>query len=44
VDALWLRLTAEVIAMSSRRGEYVSASLRAEHHDTQVQFDARFFF
>jgi hypothetical protein len=37
----WLRLTAEIIAMNSRRGEYVSAGLR---HDTQVQFDARFFF
>jgi hypothetical protein len=40
----WLRLTAEIIAMDSRRGEYVSAGLGPERHDTQVQFDARFFF
>ena len=40
----WLRLTAEVIAMNSRRGEYVSTGLGPERQDTQVQFDARFFF
>jgi hypothetical protein len=40
----WLRLTAEAIAMNSRRGEYVSAGLGPEIHDTQVQFDARFLF
>jgi hypothetical protein len=40
----WLRLTAEVIAINSRRGEYVSAGLGPERHDTQVQFDTRFFF
>jgi hypothetical protein len=40
----WLRLTAEVIKMNSRRGEYVPAGLGLNRGDTQVQFDSRFFF
>ena len=40
----WLRLTGEIIAMSSRRGEYVSAGMPYNRDDTQFQFDARFFF
>jgi hypothetical protein len=39
-----VRLTAEIIQMHSRRGEYVSAGLAPSRDDTQVQFDARFFF
>jgi hypothetical protein len=39
-----VRLTAEVIRMYSRRGEYVPAGLGSGRDDTQVQFDARFFF
>jgi hypothetical protein len=39
-----LRLTAEVIRMFSRRGEYATAGLGLGRVDTQVQFDARFFF
>jgi len=39
-----VRLTAEIIQMHSRRGEYVSAGLAPSRADTQVQFDARFFF
>jgi hypothetical protein len=39
-----VRLTAEVIRMFSRRGEYVPAGLGPGRDDTQVQFDARFFF
>jgi hypothetical protein len=39
-----VRLTAEVIRMFSRRGEYVPAGLGYGRADTQVQFDARFFF
>jgi hypothetical protein len=40
----WLRLTGEVIALHSRRGEYVTAGLPYDRHDTQVQFSTRFFF
>jgi hypothetical protein len=40
----WLRLTGEVIAMDSRRGEYVPAGLVLNRTDTQIQFDSRFFF
>jgi hypothetical protein len=40
----WLRLTGEVIALNSRRGEYVPAGLGARRDDTQVQFSTRFFF
>jgi hypothetical protein len=40
----WLRLTGELIAMTSRRGEYVAAGMPYQRNDTQVQFDARFFF
>lgn len=41
----WLRLTGEVIAMHSRRGEYVSAGLGGPSRmDTQFQFSSRFFF
>ena len=40
----WLRLTGEITAMSSRRGEYVSAGIPYNRNDTQIQFDARFFF
>lgn len=39
-----VRLTAEIIQMHSRRGEYVPAGLGLGRDDTQVQFDARFFF
>lgn len=39
-----VRLTAEIIAMHSRRGEYVPAGLGYDRHDIQVQFDSRFFF
>jgi hypothetical protein len=39
-----LRLTAEVIKMNSRRGEYVPAGLGLNRSDLQVQFDSRFFF
>jgi hypothetical protein len=39
-----LRLTAEIIQMHSRRGEYVPAGLGTARDDTQVQFDARFFY
>jgi hypothetical protein len=40
----WLRLTGEVIALNSRRGEYVPAGLGLNRADTQVQFSTRFFF
>jgi hypothetical protein len=40
----WVRLTGELIAMTSRRGEYVAAGMPYQRTDTQVQFDARFFF
>jgi hypothetical protein len=39
-----VRLTTEIIQMHSRRGEYVPAGLGLGRDDTQVQFDARFFF
>ncbi|HVZ28196.1 MAG TPA: hypothetical protein VG798_06020 [Rhizomicrobium sp.] len=40
-----LRLTAEVITLQSRRGEYLRAGLPSvERADTQFQFDTRFFF
>jgi len=39
-----VRLTAEIIAMNSRRGEYVPAGMGYDRHDIQVQFDSRFFF
>jgi hypothetical protein len=39
-----VRLTAEIIAMNTRRGEYVPAGMGYDRHDIQVQFDARFFF
>ena len=39
-----VRLTAEVISMTSRRGEYVPAGLGLNRNDVQVQFDSRFFF
>jgi hypothetical protein len=39
-----MRLTAEVIAMNSRRGEYVGAGMPYRRNDVQVQFDARYFF
>jgi hypothetical protein len=38
------RLTAEIISMNSRRGEYTPAGLGYQRNDTQVQFDARHFF
>jgi hypothetical protein len=40
----WLRLTGEVIALHSRRGEYVPAGLGAARDDTQTQVSTRFFF
>ncbi|HUE65051.1 MAG TPA: hypothetical protein VMO78_11820 [Rhizomicrobium sp.] len=39
-----IRLTTEIIRMHSRRGQYVPAGLGPSRDDTQVQFDARFFF
>jgi hypothetical protein len=39
-----IKLTAEVIAMNSRRGEYVLAGMPYQRNDVQVQFDSRFFF
>jgi hypothetical protein len=39
-----MRLTAEIIAMNSRRGEYVPAGMPYQRNDVQVQFDARYFF
>jgi hypothetical protein len=40
----WLRLTGEVIALHSRRGEYVPAGLGTARDDTQTQVSTRFFF
>ena len=40
----WLRLTGELIALHSRRGEYVAAGLPYARDDTQFQFSSRFFF
>ncbi len=40
----WVRLTGELVAMTSRRGEYVSAGMPYNRDDTQFQFDTRFFF
>jgi hypothetical protein len=41
----WLRLTGEVIAVHSRRGQYTNAGLGSPNrNDTQVQFSTRFFF
>jgi len=40
----WLRLTGELIAMNSRRGEYVPAGLGLNRTDTQFQFSTRFFY
>jgi hypothetical protein len=40
----WLRLTGEMVAMRSRRGEYVPAGLGLNRTDTQFQFSTRFFF
>ena len=41
----WLRVTGEVIALHSRRGEYVNAGMGArDRDDTQLQFSTRFFF
>jgi hypothetical protein len=39
-----VRLTAEIIAMNSRRGEYVPAGLGYNRSDVQVQFGSRFSF
>ena len=39
----WLRLTAELIALDSRRGEYVLDGSPAARTDDQFQLDARFF-
>ena len=39
-----IKLTAEIIAMNSRRGEYVPAGMPYQRNDIQVQFDARYFF
>jgi hypothetical protein len=40
----WLRLTGEIIAMNSRRGEYLTAGSPLNRNDTQVQFSTRFFY
>jgi hypothetical protein len=37
-------LTGEVIAMHSRRGEYVRAGQPLDRDDTQFQFSTRFFY
>jgi hypothetical protein len=39
-----VRLTAEAVSIHSRRGEYVPAGMGLNRNETQVQFDARFFF
>lgn len=39
----WLRLTAEVSHMQTRRGEYATAGLNNRRDDTQLQFDCRLF-
>jgi hypothetical protein len=39
-----VRLTAEIIAMNSRRGEYVPAGLGYNRSDIQAQFASRFSF
>ena len=39
-----LRITAELIRMNSRRGEYVPAGLGLHRTDRQFQLDARYFF
>jgi len=38
------RLTAEIISMNSRRGEYIPAGMTYQRNDIQLQFDARYFF
>ncbi|MBA2590196.1 MAG: hypothetical protein H0U98_16410 [Alphaproteobacteria bacterium] len=38
------RITAELIRMNSRRGEYVPAGLGRQRTDRQFQLDARYFF
>jgi hypothetical protein len=38
----WLRLTAELIAIDSRRGERILTGLTANQSDTQFQLSARF--
>ena len=41
----WMRLTTEISAMHSRRGEYVLAGLGSpKRGDTLIQLDSRFFF
>ena len=40
----WVRLTGELIAMTSRRGEYVTEGLAYNRNDIQFQFSSRFFF
>ena len=37
----WLRLTAEVIALDSRRKERVLDGVSADRNDTQIQFSVR---
>lgn len=39
-----VRLTGELVAMTSRRGEYVTAGMPYNRDDTQFQLSARFFF
>jgi len=39
----WVRVTGELIAMTSRRGEYVSAGMLYNRNDTQFQLSTRFF-
>lgn len=40
----WLRLSAEAIAIESRRGERVLDGVGADHADTQLQFGVRLFY
>ena len=40
----WLRLTAELLAVDSRRDERMREGIAAEQNDTQFQLGARVFF
>lgn len=38
-----MRVTGELIAMASRRGEYVTTGMFYNRNDTQFQLSTRFF-
>jgi hypothetical protein len=40
----WLRLSAEAIALDSRRGERILEGVSADRNDTQIQFGVRVFY